>query len=150
MPWNPWVLSNIHLNSAWFSAWSLFFQHKVSTVIRHLLRQVLLRQYLIQQRVRVSVMIGYLVRGWVRIDVSITFNVRVHHWSNCRRSKCRTFNYNIHGGVYYLICQLSRTNYCSINSMIYISQFISWFISKTGTSLLTHTNFDIKCYGLYI
>ena len=44
-------------------------------------------------------MIGFLVRGRVRIKirirvrvrVGVTFNVRVYHWSNCRRSKCRTF-----------------------------------------------------------
>ena len=39
-------------------------------------------------------MIGFLVRGKVRIKIGIrvrvgvTFNVRVSHWSNCRRSKC--------------------------------------------------------------
>ena len=75
------------------------------TVIRHLLwRQLLLRWYLWQQRVRVRVMIGFLVQGRVRIKimirvmvmvmvmVGVTFNVRVYHWSNCRRSKCRTFS----------------------------------------------------------
>ena len=79
------------------------------TVIRHLLRrqllrrQLLLRWYLKQQRVRVRVMIGFLVWGrvrikirirvWVRVrvKVGVTFNVRVYHWSNCRQSKCRTF-----------------------------------------------------------
>ena len=45
-------------------------------------------------------MIGYLVRGRIRIKIKIrvrvrvgvTFNVRVYRWSNCRRSKCRTFS----------------------------------------------------------
>ena len=42
-------------------------------------------------------MIGFLVWGRVRIKirvrvrVGVTFNVRVYHWSNCRRSKCHTF-----------------------------------------------------------
>ena len=59
-----------------------------SLVIRHLLqRQLLLRWYLRQQRVRVRVMIGFLVRGRVRIKirvrVRVMFNVRVYHWSNC-------------------------------------------------------------------
>ena len=44
-------------------------------------------------------MIGFLVRGRVRIKnrnrvrvrVGVTFNVRLYRWSNCRRSKCRTF-----------------------------------------------------------
>ena len=70
-------------------------------VIQHLLRrQLLLRWYLRQQRVRVRVMIGFLVRGRVRIKIKIrvevrvwvTFNVRVYHWSNCHRSKCGTFD----------------------------------------------------------
>ena len=49
------------------------------------------------KRVRVRVMTGFLVRGRVRIKirvrirVAVTFNVSVYHWSNCRRSKCRTF-----------------------------------------------------------
>ena len=43
-------------------------------------------------------MIGFLVRGWVRIRVRIRvrvgfrYNIRVYHWSNCHRSKCCTFN----------------------------------------------------------
>ena len=69
-------------------------------VIRHLLRgQLLLRWYRRQQRVRVRVMIGFLVWGRVRIKIRIrvrvTFNVRVYHRHDrsnyCRRSKCRTF-----------------------------------------------------------
>ena len=40
-------------------------------------------------------MMGCLVQGRVRIKirvrVRVTFNVRVYHWSNCRSSKCRTF-----------------------------------------------------------
>ena len=42
-------------------------------------------------------MVGFLVRGRVRIKIRIRvrigvmFNVRVYHWSNCRRSKCCTF-----------------------------------------------------------
>ena len=70
-------------------------------VIRHLLQgQLLLRWYLRQQRVRVRVMIGALVQGRVRIKirirVGVMFNVRVYHWSNCRRSKlCRTFLHDL-------------------------------------------------------
>ena len=58
---------------------------------------MLLRWYLRQQRVRVRVMIVFLVRGRVgvkisiRVRVGVTFSVSVYHWSNCRRSKCRTF-----------------------------------------------------------
>ena len=46
-------------------------------------------------------MIGFLVRGRVRIKirfrvrfrvrVGVTFNINIYHRSNCRRSKCRTF-----------------------------------------------------------
>ena len=44
-------------------------------------------------------MIGFLVRGRVRIKIRIRVRVRVgvmfnggvYRWSNCRRSKCRTF-----------------------------------------------------------
>ena len=40
-------------------------------------------------------MIGFLVRGSVRIKVwvrvRVTFNISVCHWSNCRRSRCHTF-----------------------------------------------------------
>ena len=77
------------------------------TVIRHLLRrQLLLRWYLRHKRVRVKEMIGFLVRGKVRIKirvrVGVTFNVRVYRWSNCRRSKCRTFvSYTSFRGVQY-------------------------------------------------
>ena len=43
----------------------------------------------------VRVMIGFVVRGRVRLKirvrVGVTFNISVYHWSNCRRSKCRTF-----------------------------------------------------------
>ena len=69
-------------------------------VIRHLLWwQWLLRWCLQQQRVTVLVMIGLLVRDWVRVKimirdkvrVGVTFNITVYHWSNCRRSKCHTF-----------------------------------------------------------
>ena len=45
-------------------------------------------------------MIGFLVRGRVRIKIrfrvrvrrGVTFNVRVYHWSNCLGSKCHTFS----------------------------------------------------------
>ena len=76
----------------------------VYPVIRHLLRWQLLRWwYLGQQRVRVRVMIGFLVWGRVRIKirvrfrvrvrvrVGVTFNINIYHRSNCRQSKCRTF-----------------------------------------------------------
>ena len=71
-------------------------------VIRHLLRrQLLLWWYLQQQRVRVRVMIGFLVQGRVRIieirsrvrdrvRVGVMFNASIYHRINCRRSKCRT------------------------------------------------------------
>ena len=46
-------------------------------------------------------MIGFLVQGSVRIKirirvrvgvkVGVTFNAGIYRWSNCRRSKCRTF-----------------------------------------------------------
>ena len=67
-------------------------------VIRHLLQRQLLRWwYLGQHRVRVRVMIVFLVPGRARIKirfrvrVGVTFNVHIYHRSNCRRSKCRTF-----------------------------------------------------------
>ena len=67
-------------------------------VIRHLLqRQLLLQWYLQQQRVGVRVMIQFLVWGRVRIKIRIrvkvvvTYNVRVYHWSNCRRSNWHAF-----------------------------------------------------------
>ena len=46
------------------------------------------------KRVRVKVMIGFLVRGRVRIKISIRIRVRVgvgvtFNVSNCRRSKCK-------------------------------------------------------------
>ena len=50
-------------------------------------------------RVRVRVMIWFLVRGKVRImikfrvRVGVTSNVSIYHRSNCRRSKCRTFKF---------------------------------------------------------
>ena len=66
-----------------------------SKVIRHLFRrQSLLRWYLQQQRVRVRGMIGFLVRGRVRIKsrisarVGVTFDVRVY-----RRRKFRTYHF---------------------------------------------------------
>ena len=69
-------------------------------VIRHLLWwQLLLRWYLWKQRVRMRVMIGFLVRGSVRIKirvrvrVGVSVNVGVYCWSNCHWSKCRTFKY---------------------------------------------------------
>ena len=47
-------------------------------------------------------MIGFLVQGRVRIKIRIRvrvgvgvrvmFNVSIYHMSNCRRSKCCTFN----------------------------------------------------------
>ena len=49
----------------------------------------------------VRVMIGFGGRGRVRIKIRIririrvgvtyTISISVYHWSNCRRSKCRTF-----------------------------------------------------------
>ena len=43
-------------------------------------------------------MIGFLVQGRVRIKlrirVGITFKVSVYLWSNCGRSKCRTFDHS--------------------------------------------------------
>ena len=66
-------------------------------VIRHLLRQqLLLWWYLQQQRVRVRIMIGFLVQGMVRIKsrirvrvrIRVMFNVSIYHRSNCCRSKC--------------------------------------------------------------
>ena len=55
-------------------------------------------------------MIGLLVRGRVRIKirfrdsvrVGVTFNVSVYYWSNCRRSKCRTFSIYTRGSGIYL------------------------------------------------
>ena len=47
-------------------------------------------------------MIGFLVRGRVRVKirirvrVGVMFKVSVYHWSNCRRSKCRTFDLFTH------------------------------------------------------
>ena len=70
-----------------------FGQEGPIKVIRHLLRRQLLRWwYLGQQRLRLGVMIRFLVRGRVRIKirfrVRVTFNVSIYHRSNCRRSKC--------------------------------------------------------------
>ena len=65
-------------------------------VIRHLLLW-----YLWKQRVRVRVMIGFLVRGRIRIKirirvrVGVMFNVSVYHGSNCRRSKMSYIQYGI-------------------------------------------------------
>ena len=86
----PWGMSITPLfNIQWLPCrWS----HTV--VNQHLLRRQLLRRwYLRQQRVRVRVMIGFLVWGRIRIKirirvrVGVTFNVSVY-----RRSKCRTFH----------------------------------------------------------
>ena len=71
-------------------------------VIRHFLRRQLLQWwYLRQQRVRVRVMIGFLVRGRVRIKImfrvrvrvtfGVTYNVGIYHRSNCRR--CMQMSY---------------------------------------------------------
>ena len=75
--------------------WSFVHYSYLKRVIRHLLRrQLLLRWYLWQQKVRVRVMIGFLVRDRVRImiliriRVGVTFNVSDYHLSNCRRSNC--------------------------------------------------------------
>ena len=49
-------------------------------------------------------MIGFLVRGWVRIkirirvSVRVMFNVTIYNRINCRRCKCRTFH-KAHGKV---------------------------------------------------
>ena len=80
------------------------YVHKpmVKLVIQHLLRrQLCLWWYLQQRRVRVRVMIEFEVQGRVRIKIKIRirvsvrvgvmFNIRIYHWSNCRRNKCRTF-----------------------------------------------------------
>ena len=67
-----------------------------------------------QQRVRVRVMIGFLVRGRVRIKirfrvrvmvrvrvrVGVTFNVSIYHRSNCRRSKYRTFKFREKNSIF--------------------------------------------------
>ena len=42
---------------------------------------------LVRDRVRIKIRI----RVRVRVRVGVMFNVRVYRWSNCRRSKCRTF-----------------------------------------------------------
>ena len=70
---------------------SLCDRRQRSVVIRHLLQQ----WYLQQQRVGVSVTIGFLVRDRlrikIRIRVGVTFDASVNHWSTCRRSKYLTF-----------------------------------------------------------
>ena len=98
--WGTGRRKNYVMTYYWDSLSFLFCTHMFSVVIRHLLQwQLLLRWYLRQQRVRLRVIIRFLVRGKVRIKIKIrirvrvrvTFNVRVYHWSNCRRSKCHTF-----------------------------------------------------------
>ena len=43
--------------------------------------------FLVLGRARIKIMI----RIGVRVRVGVTFNVIIYHWSNCRRSNCRTF-----------------------------------------------------------
>ena len=43
--------------------------------------------FLVRGRVRIKIRVMFRVRAWV----AVMFNVSVNHWSNCRRSKCRTF-----------------------------------------------------------
>ena len=67
------------------------------------------------------VTIGFLVRSRVRIKIRIrvrgrvvvTFNVRVYHWSNCRRSKCRTFK-DIHVAMYFSMSSCNNAHVLSI------------------------------------
>ena len=45
--------------------------------------------FLVRDGVRINIWIKIRIR--VRVRVGVMFNIRVYHWSNCRRSKCRTF-----------------------------------------------------------
>ena len=47
--------------------------------------------FLVRGRVRVKIRIRVRVKIMIRVKVGVTFNVSVCHWSNCRRSNCRTF-----------------------------------------------------------
>ena len=112
--------------------------------IRHLLRQLLLWLYLRQQRARVRVMIGFLVRDRVkvkmriRVRVGATFDFSAHHWSYCRRSKCRTFSFEnrkmlllhrVYGDSALLV--LIGTLLTSDNTVLALSRrFHTWINSK--------------------
>ena len=51
------------------------------------------------------------IRIRVRVRVGATFNVSVYHWSDCRRSKCRTFFslYNNNNNTDYLYSAVHRS-----------------------------------------
>ena len=79
------------------------------------------------KRVRVRVMIGFLVQGRVRIKirirvrvrVGVTFNVSVYHRSNCHRSKCRTFILFFKTSAIFCICvilPLTKENCLDVDS----------------------------------
>ena len=104
----PLVSVGVLMTQKWNQACKIIYCLHENKVIRHLLRRQLLRWwYLGQQRVRVSVMIGFLVRGRVRIKirirvrvrVGVTFNVSIYH-----RSKCRTFENKLQ--IHWFIRQL--------------------------------------------
>ena len=51
-----------------------------------------------QGRVRIKIRIG------IRVRVGVTFDVSIYHWSNCRRSKCRTFLTSYLDHIFYVDC----------------------------------------------